>query len=66
MPRAMHRWTAPERPSIYLSIRLCRKCGLAMHSRHEGHEHWKEYYLPAYPDVRLTKMPECEREEHAL
>lgn len=68
MPRALHRWTPPERPNPNLSIRICVKCSLTMHSRHEslailpGERHWKEYYTAESPDVRLLVMPECARE----
>lgn len=38
-----HRWAEPTRPSHLLTIRVCIKCGLAKHTRHEAPEHWSEF-----------------------
>ncbi len=63
-----HRWSDKVVKGPTLSIRVCIKCELMMHSRHDWEcvqtggdrgEHWKEYYTAAQPDVRLTVMPEC-------
>ncbi len=59
MTRALHRWTWPNRPSAFLSIRSCTRCGLVMHSRHEV----EEFYAPDASDVRMTVMPECVKEK---
>ncbi len=68
--RRRHRWSAPDRQSSELTIRLCEKCGCVWHSRHDWKKvHadsavqpriWSEYYAERNPELKLTVMPECE------
>lgn len=59
MRRAMtrHSWGAPSR-SEHKTERLCTKCGLVKVTRHEGNEHWVEFFKGwvKYPDDRT---PPC-------
>lgn len=54
-----HSWSAPSRISEHKTERECVKCGLVKASRHEGDEHWTEFWrgLDRLPDDRT---PACE------
>ena len=62
-----HRWRLDTRVDDHLTIRTCVKCGCVAHSRHEWNGryevHWKEYYTPDRPEIRLTVVPECGKGE---
>lgn len=39
-----HRWgNPPNRPTIYLTIRTCIKCGMKKQTHHQGNEHWTTF-----------------------
>ena len=39
-----HRWAEPVRPDHHVTHRGCTRCGMCMTTRHEGPEHWAEFY----------------------
>lgn len=45
MPSDRHRWGDPDRPSFYLTIRICSKCQMRKLTHHQGTEHWVTFEL---------------------
>lgn len=54
-----HRWSQPVRPDPHHTNRVC-ECGAVKVTRHEGDEHWVEYWDG---DRRQMKAPPCSRGE---
>lgn len=55
-----HRWGDPYRPTHHETHRGCTRCGMLMTTRHEGGEHWVEYYaMPIELRWHGENRPEC-------
>jgi len=50
-----HRWGEPVRWDANETHRGCVRCGMCRTTRHEGPEHWYEFYR--MPDQALVVMP---------
>lgn len=65
MKTARHSWGGPIRNVPDRTHRFCAKCGMEKRTRHEGGEHWVEFYTDSgmripNPDGRT---PPCNAEK---
>ncbi len=54
-----HTWGGAERPTHLKTERQCLVCGLVKVTRHEGSQHWTEWWF-ALAKLRCDLTPPCD------
>lgn len=54
-----HSWGKPDRPDEHNIIRVCKRCGIRKVGRHEGGEHWSEYFTADGKRIDMKDTPIC-------
>ena len=61
-----HRWSARDPKDDHTTHRCCEKCGMTKVTRHEGHQHWAEFYRVDGARIHYgDRTPPCEPERTA-